>query len=56
MGIPLDQSQTAPAPPAGLPPAAEIRAWARDAGIAVSDRGRLRPDVFQAWKDAHEPC
>lgn len=31
----------------------EIRVWARLNGIDVPDRGRLRPDVIQAWYDAH---
>ncbi len=29
----------------------EIRAWARDNGFAVADRGRLRPEIRQAWED-----
>lgn len=32
---------------------AEIRAWARDAGLPVSDRGRLRPEVVAAYDAAH---
>jgi len=44
-------------PPAGpLPPpattAAEVRAWAREQGMAVPDRGRLRPDVWAAYHEA----
>ena len=31
----------------------EIRAWARSIGLPVSDRGRLRPAIRQAWHDAH---
>ncbi|MDP9397188.1 MAG: hypothetical protein M3P96_04905 [Actinomycetota bacterium] len=30
----------------------ELRAWARAAGLPVSDRGRLRPEIHQAWRDA----
>jgi hypothetical protein len=39
--------------PEPAPSTAEIRAWARVAGLAVSDRGRLRPEVHQAWREAH---
>ena len=35
------------------PSTAEVRAWARTAGLPVPDRGRLRPDVRQVWRDAH---
>lgn len=35
------------------PSTAEVRAWARSRGLPVSDRGRLRPEVHQAWRDAH---
>lgn len=39
------------APPA--PSTAEVRAWARAQGLPVPDRGRLRPDIWQAWSSAH---
>lgn len=39
------------APPA--PSTAEVRAWARTQGLPVPDRGRLRPDIWQAWNSAH---
>lgn len=35
------------------PTVTQIRAWAREAGIAVPARGRLRADVWKAWRDAH---
>ena len=35
------------------PSTAEIRAWARAGGMTVPDRGRLRPEIHQAWRDAH---
>jgi ERCC4-type nuclease len=35
-----------------LPSTAEIRAWARQHGLTVSDRGRLRPEITQAWRAA----
>jgi hypothetical protein len=36
------------------PSARELRAWARAAGIDVPDRGRLRPEIRQAWHHAHQ--
>lgn len=42
------------APAAPGPSTAEVRAWARNHGLAVPDRGRLRPDVLAAWRAAHE--
>lgn len=41
------------APPAPDPSTAEVRAWARATGLAVPDRGRLRPEVWDAWRTAH---
>ncbi len=32
-----------------------IRAWARENSIGVPDRGRLKPDVVQAWEAAGKP-
>ncbi|WP_328474839.1 Lsr2 family protein [Actinoplanes sp. NBC_00393] len=43
----------AQAPAAPGPSSAEIRAWARDQGLPVSDRGRLRPEIIVAWQTAH---
>ncbi len=37
----------------GEPRTAEVRAWARETGLPVSDRGRLRPEIWQAWHEAH---
>lgn len=34
------------------PSTAELRAWARDQGMTVADRGRLRPEVLTAWRQA----
>lgn len=34
------------------PTTAEVRAWARSAGIDVPDRGRLRPEVWEAFRRA----
>jgi ERCC4-type nuclease len=36
------------------PSTAEVRAWARAAGLPVPDRGRLHPDIWQAWRDAND--
>lgn len=47
---------TATASPGGQsrsPSTREVRAWAREQGMSVSDRGRLRPDVLTAWHHAH---
>lgn len=33
---------------------AEVRAWARLHGLDVPDRGRLRPEILAAWRQAHE--
>lgn len=41
------------APDAPKPSTAEVRAWARANGIAVPDRGRLRPELWDAWRAAH---
>jgi hypothetical protein len=40
--------------PAPAPTTAEVRAWARDNGYEVPDRGRLRPEIHQAWSAAQE--
>jgi hypothetical protein len=46
----LDRAPTAPGPST-----AEVRAWARVHGLAVPDRGRLRPQIIDAWHAAHPP-
>ncbi len=46
---------TSMAPGAPEPATSEVRAWARVKGITVPDRGRLRPDIWQAWRDAQQP-
>jgi hypothetical protein len=35
------------------PSIAEVRAWATAEGLSVSDRGRLRPDIWAAYRSAH---
>jgi hypothetical protein len=37
-------------PRATGPATSEVRAWARANGIDVPDRGRLRPEVWDAWR------
>ena len=32
---------------------AEVRAWARESGLDVSDKGRLGPDIWSAYASAH---
>ena len=43
------------APPEPEPSTAEVRAWAREHGLAVPDRGRLRPEIHEAWRAANRP-
>jgi hypothetical protein len=51
--IDIPELDRAPAGP--QPSTAEVRVWARAAGLPVPDRGRLRPEIWQAWHDAHRP-
>lgn len=41
--------QAGPVPPAP-PSTATVRAWALAAGLPVSDRGRLRPEIWDAYR------
>jgi ERCC4 domain len=41
------------APGAPAPSTAQVRAWACAACLAVPDRGRLRPEIWDAWRAAH---
>ncbi|MGP3912963.1 DEAD/DEAH box helicase family protein [Nonomuraea sp. 10N515B] len=36
------------------PTVSHVRAWAREQGLQVADRGRLRPEIWQAWQAAAE--
>jgi hypothetical protein len=47
--------ETAGAPEAPLPSTAEVRRWARAAGLTVPDRGRLAPPIWDAWQQANMP-
>ena len=38
---------------ASEPTTAAVRDWARRAGLAVPDRGRLRPEIWSAWYEAN---
>jgi len=40
--------------PAPEPSTADIRAWAVSTGLPVADRGRLPPEVIEAYRRAHE--
>jgi hypothetical protein len=42
------------APDAPHPSTAEVRAWARANGLNVPDRGKLRPEVWTAWRTSHQ--
>ncbi len=64
LGVTTELGTTTPPatrPAAGSPSAvvsaeastAQVRAWARSAGLAVADRGRLPPEVWIAWRAAH---
>jgi hypothetical protein len=46
-------TELADAAAAPQPSTAEVRAWARRTGLAVPDRGRLRPEIWTAWHSAH---
>ncbi|MFC8521169.1 histone-like nucleoid-structuring protein Lsr2 [Streptomyces sp. NPDC057257] len=35
------------------PSVAEVRAWAREQGIDVPSRGRLRTQIWDAWHATH---
>ncbi len=51
--VDLTELDRAPAEP--KPSTAEVRAWARTVDLQVPDRGRLRPEIWQAWHDANHP-
>lgn len=40
-------------PSTGSPRNAEVRAWARQNGLTVSDRGRVAAPVMTAYREAH---
>ncbi|MGV9249731.1 Lsr2 family DNA-binding protein [Streptomyces sp. NPDC003710] len=42
-----------PRPGAAAPNVAEVRAWAREQGMDVPPRGRLRAEIWDAWHATH---
>ena len=46
----LDALEAAGPVPPREPTTAEVRAWAAAAGLPVSDRGRLRPEIWEAYR------
>lgn len=50
IGLPglVDEAASGPSEPNPSP--AELRAWARANGLSVPDRGRLRPEILEAWR------
>lgn len=48
----VDMTELNHAPAGPQPSTAEVRAWARSNGLPVPERGRLRPEVWQAWREA----
>lgn len=44
---------SAPRPRSDVGSANDIRLWARSQGMEVSDRGRVREDIRQAYEAAH---
>jgi len=51
--LPAAAAEPAPAQDVPEPSTAEVRAWARATGLAVPGRGKLRPEVWAAWRAAH---
>ena len=49
----LDGDEWTAGPPQPVPTPRELRSWARANGLAVSDRGRIRPEIVKAWQEAH---
>jgi hypothetical protein len=48
----LDDLEPAGPVPPREPTTAEVRAWALAAGLPVSDRGRIRPEIWDAYRAA----
>ena len=47
------RGQKSPAPKPPAPEAAQVRAWAREHGMDVPRRGKLRAEIWAAWRTAH---
>lgn len=41
--------------PVAEPTSSDVRAWAIDAGLSVPARGRLRPEVWEAYRSSLRP-
>jgi hypothetical protein len=52
LAAPPATTELAQAPDAPEPSTAEVRAWARAAGLAIPGRGKLRPEIWAAWRAA----
>jgi hypothetical protein len=52
--IEIGDTEADPAAATSEPSTAVVRAWARNAGLLVPDRGRLRPEIWQAWHNAND--
>ena len=48
-----DSHITLDGPDEPTPSSREIRAWARDQGLDVSERGRISAELVRAWEQAH---
>ena len=55
IGADTDDPNNQSLPVVATPATSEVRAWARAAGLHVPDRGRLQPQIWQAWRKAHAP-
>jgi hypothetical protein len=57
LAVSADVNLAAAAEPAARrqvdPSTAEVRSWARRTGLAVPNKGRLRPEIWQAWRESH---
>ncbi|MEU2043721.1 ERCC4 domain-containing protein [Nocardia niwae] len=51
----VEETDLATAPAAPEPSTAEVRAWARANQLTVPDRGKLKPEIWDAWRNAHRP-
>ncbi|WP_184502893.1 TOTE conflict system archaeo-eukaryotic primase domain-containing protein [Streptomyces botrytidirepellens] len=51
--VPARGRGPAHAPSTATPAVAEVRQWARDQGMDVPPRGRLRGEIWNAWYSAH---
>ncbi|MBT2457276.1 DEAD/DEAH box helicase family protein [Streptomyces sp. ISL-86] len=56
VALPARRQPALASPTATAPSVAEVRQWARDQGMDVSPRGRLRSEIWDAWHVAHAPA